>query len=351
MSRRTGLTLIELLAVIAIIGLLAAMLLPAVQSVRESSRRSQCANNLKQIGSATQQFVSFNNERLPPGQVYDYYTPPGSSLVEFRYASTLMLLLPFLEQQRLFDAYDLSEEVLYSGTTPVFNARDNGSKKIAGTSTDVRQTRLSLFVCPSDTIWNPSYFWEYRSPYSIAPYNYNASAGPELWDPWFDSGCVSVHGLLPLVTTKPTAATSYSRKTGSVRSPGPFGCRQKREIRDYFCHVAAIADGLSNTIAFGESRPDCFGSMRRGWGGVQNGSGVALTTLPLNYDTCQPPLPDAPPCNNPGNVFARGFGSKHPGGVSFVLCDGSIVFLSELINYETLQQLGAKADGQLLPAY
>jgi prepilin-type N-terminal cleavage/methylation domain-containing protein len=346
-----GLTLVELLAVVAIIGLLAGLLLPAVQMARESSRRTQCNNNLKQIGMATQQFVSSNNDRLPPGQMYDYI-PSSSPLVEFRYASTLMMLLPFLDSQRLYDAYNLSDEKLYSGTTPVFQARDNGSAVIPGTSRAARQTRMPGFICPSDTIWNPTYFWEYRPPFSIAPYNYNASAGPDTWDPWFDSSCTSVHGLLPLVTAKPTSANSYSRKTGSVRSPGPFGRRQmQRAIQDTFCPVAAIRDGLSNTIAFGESRPDCFGSMRLGWGSVQNGCGVAVTTLPLNYDTCQPPVTGAPPCNNPNTYFAKGFSSRHLGGVSFALCDGAVLFLSETIDYETLQKLGAKADGELLPSY
>ena len=346
-----GLTLVELLAVVAIIGLLVGLLLPAVQMARESSRRTLCASNLRQIGAATHQFVSFKNQRLPPGQVYDYI-PNTTPLVEFRYASTLMMLLPFLDSQRLYDAYDMSEETLYSGTTPVFSARDNGRKTIPGTSTAVRQIRMAGFVCPSDTIWNPNHFWEYRPPFSIAPYNYNASAGPDVWNPWFDSSCTSVHGLLPLVTAKPTSANSYSRKTGSVWSPGPFGRpRMQRAIRDTFCPVAAISDGLSNTLAFGESRPDCFASMRLGWGSVQNGCGAAVTTLPLNYDTCQPPLPGAPPCNTPATIFARGFGSRHPGGVSFVLCDGAVRFVSELIDYETLQKLGAKADGEILPSY
>ena len=351
MKKHRGFTLIELLVVIGIIGMMAVMLLPAVQSARESSRRTQCNNNLKQIGMATQQFVSSNNDRFPPGRMYAYI-PGTAPLVEFRYASTLMLLLPFLEFQRVYDAYNLVDETLYSGTTPIFQARDNSSAFIPGTSTSARQTRIPGFVCPSDTIWNPTYFWEYRTPFSIAPYNYNASAGPEIWNAWFDSSCTSAHGLLPLVTASPTSAMSYSRQTGSVVSPGPFGMYQgQRSIRDTFCPVAAIRDGLSNTIAFGESRPDCFGSMRLGWGSVQNGCGLALTTLPLNYDTCQPPVTGAPPCNNPGNVFARGFSSKHPGGVSFALCDGSVQFLSELIDYETLQRLGAKADGQPVPTY
>src|SRR5438874_4555111 len=90
--RRRGFTLVELLVVIAIIGLLVALLLPAVQAAREAARRTQCSNNLKQIGLAALQFEEVY-KRLPPGAVWSSSgTAKGSMYV---------YLLPYLEQSNL----------------------------------------------------------------------------------------------------------------------------------------------------------------------------------------------------------------------------------------------------------
>jgi prepilin-type N-terminal cleavage/methylation domain-containing protein/prepilin-type processing-associated H-X9-DG protein len=356
---RRGLTLIELLAVVAIIGLLAALLLPAVQTVRESSRRTQCTNNLKQMGLALQRFAEINSGRLPPGNVGvgNWETSPFSY---FNIGSTTMYLLPYVgDYVSLYSAYDMSEprlSQLYNSATGkwIFHdtanggagERQNPSRTVPGTTTPVRSVRIPTYICPSDMIGRPSH-WVYSAQFNYAPYNYVASTGPVMW--WAGQPeCAYLNGL----------AAFAKPRTGSNRTPGVFGDYAnvaefppftRPDISAMYCSIAAIHDGLSYTIAFGESRPDCADGLLNGWGSTGNGCGRATTLLPLNFDTCQLQA-NAPICNRPGpNTWhSNAFRSLHSGGVNFLLCDGRVVFLSETVDHETLQRLGAKADGGVL---
>ena len=119
--------------------------------------------------------------------------------------------------------------------------------------------------------------------------------------------------------------------------------------------MAAITDGLSNTILFGEARPDCSGDMTlMGWGMGGNECGMGNTIIPLNYDSCgtAPPGPSTD-CSLPfrDNPAGSGFRSRHPGGVSFLMGDGVVKFIGDTVDHQLLQRLGAKADGEVLDAY
>lgn len=129
-SRRLGFTLVELLVVIAIIGILVGLLLPAVQMVRESARKTQCQNNLRQIGLALHNF-HHAHRRLPIGCVeWRGYGMPSSN----RQLAWSAYILPQLEQQNLFDAIDFGRP---------FDAPENAV---------VAATRLSVFLCPSTPV-------------------------------------------------------------------------------------------------------------------------------------------------------------------------------------------------------
>ena len=133
-SRRPAFTLIELLVVIAIIAVLIALLLPAVQSAREAARRSQCINNLKQIGLGMHNYESVNGS-LPPGQK------------SCCWGTWLVFMLPQIEQQALFNAWNFGGDLVYyqMGSQYDVPLRYGGAA-----NTTVTATRVNAYVCPSD---------------------------------------------------------------------------------------------------------------------------------------------------------------------------------------------------------
>lgn len=312
---RDGLTLIELLVVIAIIGLLVSLLLPAVQSARESGRRTTCGNNLRQLCLAVAHYEG-QNGRLPPGAVW-------SGAASLRRGSLLVQILPFVEQAPLFTAFDMT--------------RNTDGQVFPGSSTPIGATVVPMFLCPTDAA--PAQFvtppHHSHDPVSVvALHNYAASRGADgIYGG--DSGC--------------GCANSWNSQ---AISPGWDGPRFSGPFTRVGIQVAAAAvrDGLSNTIFLGEIRPLCSWHGDNGWATSNNGHGLCSTVIPLNYDSCSR---DAG-----GDNCARfcnwstelGFRSAHVGGCFFGFGDGSVRFLGESINYQTYQRLGAKADGQVIEA-
>ncbi|SFI14841.1 DUF1559 domain-containing protein [Planctomicrobium piriforme] len=132
-SRRAGFTLIELLAVLAILGLLVSLIMPAVQQAREAARRTQCKNNLHQLGVAIHAHAG-DRQLLPEGADYE----------QFRYHSWCTRILPLLDQANLFNDYDWSK------------AWDDATANNGGRSNQqVTQTPLSVFRCPSNPPTKP----------------------------------------------------------------------------------------------------------------------------------------------------------------------------------------------------
>jgi prepilin-type N-terminal cleavage/methylation domain-containing protein/prepilin-type processing-associated H-X9-DG protein len=237
MQRRAAFTLVELLVVIAIIGILIALLLPAVQKVRESAARTQCTNNLKQLGIAGHAYHDTLG-RLPPAVLMPYAQAnndplTGGAANPFG-PNWAVFILPFIEQQAL---YDVAKPLTYPGT--------NNLSNLTSYNLSWRQVRgytVKTYLCPSDAGQNTPFTDPNGAPPEAgwARGNYACSSGSADTDHHIggDNG----------VASPPYPGMSK----GPVMSIN-FGCR-----------LTDIADGTSNTFLFHEVRIGVSSADRRG---------------------------------------------------------------------------------------
>jgi prepilin-type N-terminal cleavage/methylation domain-containing protein/prepilin-type processing-associated H-X9-DG protein len=310
--RRVGFTLVELLVVIAIIGVLVALLLPAVQAARESARRMQCANNLKQIGLA---FTNYHDTAkwFPPGAVW---RSSNAGEPENR-GSFFVRLLPYVEQQALYNLFDFNKNT------------DDQRMTSASTSEFLKGQVLPVFICPSDTVRRTG-----TAPNFIMPASYHTNMGPN------NQITNNANCSCPLFQTFRT----FNRpNTTDTNPPGPF----TRRGWQYQSKMADCLDGLSNTIFVGEVRAECSGHVRGGWS-ASNRWG-AFTQIPINFDSCRTLAVAQSEGKDPCYADCTwntevGFKSLHPGGAAFVFGDGSVQFLQQNIDMKLYNLLGDKAD-------
>ncbi len=390
-SKRRGFTLIELLVVIAIIAVLIALLLPAVQAAREAARRTQCVNNLKQIGLAFANYES-GNSIFPLGAVtatvgaadsgYGGKSGNGSVGNTSRIAngySWVALVAPFLEQTTISNAINYNLSVAGS---------DADTAGIAHMAT-VWYARLNILSCPSDgdqqgfrnssSNNNDGQDISESPPYPpgttaatgtqmVPVTNYGVSFGDNYCIGGLASGVTfptETPYTLPLNTPNPppngvrigwpgyqgtyadlNAALPPTGAAGSLR--GMFDVNNGQSVT-----IAAVTDGTSNTISAGEALPKSRAD-NNVWEWNSGGYG---TTVPINY-------PSAMSCTLPGyswgssnsNWSSRcaytntGFKSKHPGGANMLFVDGSVHFLKSTINMATFCALGSRAGGEVVSA-
>ena len=329
MKKRIGFTLVELLVVIAIIGILVALLLPAIQAAREAARRTQCVNNLKQLGLALHNYHDTHNT-FPPGGLWSCWNPwdplptqcqPPAFTGNARVArgSTFVHLLPYVEQQPLYDAID-------------FTGGDVHNQTIGGLL--LRRHIISAFVCPSDT--NGDLFADDRAVANYAGSEGNQSKG--------DSG---PEGCRPCPDGPVFGALNTACNLPGPPSGDPVRGVFFREGHRWTCRMKAISDGLSSTILMGEVRRDCSTHVQAGWANANSQSGMTTTAIPINYDSCSRVDSGIGHCWRSCNWnTAFGFKSRHPGGAHFVMGDGATRFFDENINWCTYQKLGHKSDGE-----
>jgi prepilin-type N-terminal cleavage/methylation domain-containing protein/prepilin-type processing-associated H-X9-DG protein len=323
---RRGFTLVELLVVITIIGILVSMLLPAVNQVREAGRQAQCKNNLRQLGVAMDAYHTKAGS-LPMGAWYNGVTEGKTwHLTEYGWTA-LVYALPYIEQQSVYGAFDLKPK----------NTRDSQSYPYVPGSNPRISTlsfRIPTFVCPSDSARG------IRPGTTYALSNYVASAGATQ---------VSTTGDTSRPCTCNQPYNVFYPKLPSPRFPGPFRVHNFPQAdRRPAITYAMIRDGQSNTIMMGEVRQGCNPHIEGGWVSSTNGCAIISTMIPINYDTCQGvDACSSDGCKSEYNYSTSiGFKAAHPGGVNFVMCDGSVHFFSESIDHQTYQYLGACDDGR-----
>lgn len=301
--KRSGFTLIELLVVIAIIAILIALLLPAVQAAREAARRSDCKNRLKQLGLALHNYHD-THRLFPPGAVSTVRAADACGTRGRVYgAPWSVLLLPYLEDQARHGTFD-------------FNTSFTSSTNVPGSSVNhaAWQLQNSRFQCPSDT----------NSGQGVNNSNYLGVQG---------GGDIS----LAACTTVSDQRVFYDN--------GVLFHNSSMAIRD-------ILDGTSSTFFVGESKYQITPTARAdgihlGWAsGEYEGSTsarpgtVAAAVVQINS------IPGDGGTVDTFNIYTRLFGSFHPGGCHFALADGSVRFVSENVNLNTMWLLCQRRDQQ-----
>lgn len=316
-ARRIGFTLIELLVVIAIIAVLIALLLPAIQQAREAARRSQCQNNLRQIGLAISNYMSGYGV-FPPGEISDTETFNDNR----NWTSWCTLILPMLERSDLYDQYNCS----------VYN-RDIANRTVV-------RTVVEAFSCPND-----KWLEKFEEPASgardgtvYAHSSYRANTGALSSDDYFDarqpssgnSRRLAMQGLIsknssvtPALVTDGLSKTAmvgeYVTKTNSRR--GTFWAFS------YTSYCMSSVDGLINSgdVDYSSS------------GGSPN---VVLPIL-LNddFDACVLYANDHGLLNN---ICKRAMGGPH-NGTHFLFGDGSVTLISYQIDPQVYEAIGTIA--------
>jgi prepilin-type N-terminal cleavage/methylation domain-containing protein/prepilin-type processing-associated H-X9-DG protein len=356
-SRRSAFTLIELLVVIAIIAVLIALLLPAVQAAREAARRSQCVNNLKQLGLAVMNYEGANG-CLPPSDNATVFNSATAFSNDF---GMKVRILPFLEQSALYNSMNQSIE---------YNLVDNGTAS---------GTTVATFLCPSDpTVVNRG-MSNYPG-HNFGDCNYGNNIGTSLS---FNGGMID--------------GPAYVMGSVATSSSGTFGSNNGGPVT-----LAAVTDGTSNTAMHSEwqkgrgtagdglwqvyqlgysmtTTTPAVPAGAVGWQAILSSVGAACQSSSTQnwntkgyswsdggcgiggcYSHIQPPNKKACVYANENAGYSSnviwsvatmiGASSYHSGGVNVGMIDGSVRFVKDSVNLATWGAIATKAGGEVVSA-
>jgi prepilin-type N-terminal cleavage/methylation domain-containing protein len=288
---RRAFTLIELLVVIAIIAILIALLLPAVQQAREAARRTQCKNNMKQLGLAFHNYHDAH-KRFPMSYVAFVTPPTASQDVDFNWAY-MSLLLPYLDQGPLYNQLNPGQgSRIPRDPANMTNTADYTTAR-AGTREALLTTVIAPLICPSTPGGNVN--------------KYQSNLGTMMY---------GANNQIMLSSSPPPAMP-----------------------------LTDVKDGTSNTILMGEKAlmdrplPAIGGTWAAARGCTQARLGIVAAQCPMNTPFDGTHVTASNCYTEPGSntlVSRASAASAHEGGCHFVLCDGSVRFISENINANPL---------------
>ena len=337
-ARKRGFTLIELLVVIAIIAVLIALLLPAVQQAREAARRTQCKNNLKQMGLGIHNYESTYSRMPSSGEGHN---PNAGICTRQQFpVSMFTAVLPYIDQAPLYNRFNFSEH--YSSATNAPNAKTN----------------IAAFLCPSNAITKPD-------PLGFGNIDY-----------------------MPVAYTDLDPITGLRNKSTGGSNPCANGASKTGPLGLYGNKMGDITDGMSNTVfifedagrpngivgAYTQSQHIAYnGTGVPGWDTTQMLGGSGLNTAPGRWadpDSANgvsgPPNATTTPIGiiNQNKIPVGGPAacpwltnncgpndepfSLHTGGCHALLGDGTVRFISENVDTHIVRRLSDPADGEII---
>ncbi len=363
---RLGFTLIELLVVIAIIAVLVSLLLPAVQQAREAARRTQCKNNLKQIGLALLNYES-TNQQLPFGSCVPWAIQDTDANLEYHGAfgpNWAVKLLPFIDQQNLYDSI-AAALATYPGVpvpTPHNGVQPAGADGLSW-RTFVDQT-IPAYVCPSDpnsvnmfinpaVPGGPSGGW--------ARGNYGVTAGQEDYDHVAGGATKTTSGLSgPAgLTASPMMSCNYGAKISQVKD-GMSNTIMAAELRAGLSSIdprGTWAMGFPGASVVNAGRGTYNPSPNNMIGGIQSLNKHGVLTGQDGGDEledgnlyCQATNAAlGMGCTLAGNLMTSAQSrSLHSGGVNVCMGDGGVRWISDWIDEVNWCRFISKADGEII---
>lgn len=325
-KNRRGFTLVELLVVIAIIGILIGMLLPAVQQVREAARRTQCANNQRQIVLACHNYQSTFNE-FPAGRrgieaPQTQHQDLAPQVSGHDGTSFLVSILPFMEQQNAFDNLHVRTLNTWGGGSGILGSPwDSTSNSVENQQAlQVITMQMPAYNCPSDDSGE-------TAPGPGFP-NIEAATGSY-------AGCAGTHVTGAFLGLGATAIKYQNNGILVFANAFDFG---------------AMTDGASNTILMGEIVEADHPTQLNIWSLNTSGRSThRMTATPINFPVAMNSGEDGSfNSNNAGtNATNGGFASRHAGGANFGYAGGQVSFINENVDSDIYRWLGGRDDGRV----
>ncbi|MDR3622532.1 MAG: DUF1559 domain-containing protein [Paludisphaera borealis] len=345
MRSRRGFTLIELLVVIAIIAVLIALLLPAVQSAREAARRSQCINNLKQMGLAAHNYHTAGGSFPLAGSKNSFGGPtdyhPWSSW------SAHSMMLNYLEQTPLYNAANFS----WSAT--------DGSVPGYYMNTTVSYALVAGFLCPSDgnagKTCNNSYYASYGTTVEQGGFEYNQPAASTglycQYTVYSVADCTD--GTSNTIAFGEALVGNNAGSTSNYRGNMELGA-SGQQVSGYLLDaqsnmLGVIADLQTCALAFKNTTNGGISALR-GFRWAYSATGYSMANMlqtpnELKFNGCR--FGCSGGCD-PSYGYSYGLSSNHPGGVNVAFGDGSVRFIKDSISRTTWWGLATKSGGEVI---